>query len=49
MDNTEFQELVWQKGRELYRDMPWRDDTNPYYVLGIEMMLQQTQVDRVIS
>ncbi len=43
-----FQELVWQKGRELYRDMPWRCDTRPYYVLVSELMLQQTQVARVI-
>lgn len=28
--------------------MPWRDDTRPYYVLVSELMLQQTQVDRVI-
>lgn len=44
----EFQELVWQKGRELFREMPWRDDTRPYYILVSELMLQQTQVDRVI-
>lgn len=43
-----FQELIWQKGRELYRDMPWRRDTRPYYVLVSELMLQQTQVARVI-
>lgn len=48
MKNEEFVELVWQKGRELYRDMPWREDTRPYYVLVSELMLQQTQVDRVI-
>lgn len=48
MDKAEFQELIWQKGRELYRDMPWRQDTRPYYVLVSELMLQQTQVDRVI-
>lgn len=29
------------------RDMPWRDDTRPYYVVVSELMLQQTQVDRV--
>lgn len=29
--------------------MPWRDDTRPYYVLVSELMLQQTQVVRVIS
>ena len=43
-----FQEIIWQKGRELYRDMPWRDNTQPYYVLVSELMLQQTQVDRVL-
>lgn len=45
---SEFQELVWDKARELYRDMPWRRDTQAYYVLVSEMMLQQTQVERVI-
>lgn len=44
----QFQELMWQQGRELYRDMPWRRDTRPYYVLVSELMLQQTQVPRVI-
>ena len=48
MDTAEFRELVWQKGRELFREMPWREDTRPYYVLVSEIMLQQTQVDRVI-
>lgn len=28
--------------------MPWRDDTRPYHVLVSEMMLQQTQVSRVV-
>lgn len=42
-----FQEIVWDKGRELFRPMPWRDDTRPYYVLVSEIMLQQTQVERV--
>lgn len=28
--------------------MPWRSDTRPYYVLVSEIMLQQTQVERVI-
>lgn len=27
--------------------MPWREDTRPYYILVSELMLQQTQVDRV--
>jgi A/G-specific adenine glycosylase len=45
---SDFQELIWKKGRDLYREMPWREDTRPYYVLVSELMLQQTQVDRVI-
>jgi A/G-specific adenine glycosylase len=48
VQSDDFRELVWQKGRELYRDMPWRQDTRPYYVLVSELMLQQTQVSRVI-
>ncbi len=44
----EFQLLLLKKSRELYRDMPWRDDTRPYYVFVSEIMLQQTQVVRVI-
>ncbi len=48
MNTEEFQRLLRQQGEELYRDMPWRQDTRPYYVLVSELMLQQTQVDRVI-
>jgi A/G-specific adenine glycosylase len=48
MNRKNFQELLWQKARELYRPMPWREDTQPYYILVSELMLQQTQVDRVI-
>lgn len=47
MQHEEFKEVVWDKGRALYRSMPWREDTRPYYVLVSEIMLQQTQVDRV--
>lgn len=48
MQKREFQEMIWERGRELFRSMPWREDTQPYYVLVSEIMLQQTQVDRVI-
>lgn len=48
MTDEAFKEFIWQQGRELYRDMPWRRDTRPYYVLVSELMLQQTQVARVI-
>lgn len=47
MKPQEFQEIVWEYYRFNKRDMPWRDDTNPYYILVSEIMLQQTQVDRV--
>lgn len=48
MNVEEFERLLRQKGEELYRTMPWREDTRPYYVLVSELMLQQTQVARVI-
>src|SRR6187399_2804148 len=30
------------------RDLPWRKTGNPYHILVSEIMLQQTQVDRVL-
>jgi A/G-specific adenine glycosylase len=36
------------RGRELYRDHPWRNTRDPYAVLLSEVMLQQTQVPRVV-
>jgi A/G-specific adenine glycosylase len=30
------------------RDLPWRKTDDPYHILVSEMMLQQTQVDRVL-
>jgi A/G-specific adenine glycosylase len=45
---SEFLEILQTKSKELYRQMPWRDDTRAYYVLVSELMLQQTQVARVI-
>ncbi|HSW91615.1 MAG TPA: hypothetical protein VLG09_03150 [Candidatus Saccharimonadales bacterium] len=48
MNKNDFVEILWKKAGELYRPMPWREDTRPYYVLVSELMLQQTQVDRVI-
>ena len=38
--------LNWYKKNK--RDLPWRKTTDPYKVLVSEIMLQQTQVDRVI-
>jgi len=42
------QALVYGYFTEFRRDLPWRDGTDPYRVLVSEVMLQQTQVDRVI-
>src|SRR5262245_53825940 len=30
------------------RDLPWRHTADPYHILVSEIMLQQTQVDRVL-
>lgn len=48
MTNDEFTKFIAKEGRRLYRDMPWRQDTSFYTVLVSEIMLQQTQVERVI-
>lgn len=49
MTPLEVRDDVWLHARALYRDMPWRQDTRPYYVLVSEVMLQQTQVSRVME
>jgi A/G-specific adenine glycosylase len=38
--------LRWYTGAR--RDLPWRRTTDPYHILVSEVMLQQTQVDRVL-
>jgi len=38
--------LTWY--RRHGRDLPWRKTTDPYHILVSEIMLQQTQVDRVL-
>lgn len=45
----EFTQRVWEQGRELYRDLPWRNTYDPYAILLSEVMLQQTQVSRVLG
>jgi A/G-specific adenine glycosylase len=42
------QELLLAWYSENGRDLPWRHTTDPYAVLVSEVMLQQTQVERVI-
>lgn len=44
-----FREAVWDHYRAHRREMPWRDVDDPYPVLVSEVMLQQTQVARVMD
>ena len=43
-----FQRLLLAWYRVHQRDLPWRKTRDPYRILVSEIMLQQTQVDRVI-
>jgi A/G-specific adenine glycosylase len=43
----EFQRMVLAHYDQLGRDMSWRNTTDPYQILVSEIMLQQTQVERV--
>jgi A/G-specific adenine glycosylase len=45
----EFQQMVLSYYNKNSRKMPWRDTTNPYHILVSEIMLQQTQVERVLK
>lgn len=44
-----FRAVVWERGRAAYRDLPWRRTQDPYAILVSEVMLQQTQVQRVVA
>lgn len=48
MDIRDFQDTVWRHYHDFGRDLPWRNTTDPYKILVSEIMLQQTQVSRVI-
>lgn len=48
MDIPQFQRLILDWGRQNRREMPWRDTRDPYRILVSEVMLQQTQVSRVL-
>lgn len=45
----EFVDKVLTEGQVRYRDLPWRFVDDPYAVLVSEVMLQQTQVARVMG
>lgn len=44
-----FQGQIYGYYRRHGRDLPWRRTTNPYHIVVSEIMLQQTQVERVYS
>ncbi len=44
---TIFQRLIYEYYNKFGRDFPFRQQINPYYVLVSEIMLQQTQTNRV--
>ena len=44
-----FQRLIYGYYDKHRRDLPWRNTDNPYHILVSEIMLQQTQVERVIE
>jgi A/G-specific adenine glycosylase len=48
-DVQSFQKLVYGYYRKHGRDLPWRRTKNPYRIFVSEIMLQQTQVDRVLK
>ncbi len=44
---TQFQKAILDYHRKAGRDLPWRKTRDPYAILVSEIMLQQTQTDRV--
>lgn len=49
MNRDPFRTLVRAEGVRLYRDLPWRNTRDPYGIWISEVMLQQTQVPRVLT
>jgi A/G-specific adenine glycosylase len=47
-DRRRFRQRLLRWYRQHGRDLPWRKTSDPYHILVSEIMLQQTQVDRVL-
>src|SRR5262249_17873984 len=47
-DRRRFRQKLLAWYRRHGRDLPWRKTDDPYHILVSEIMLQQTQVDRVL-
>ena len=45
--SANFKKTVWDYYRKYGRDLTWRKTRNPYFIVVSEIMLQQTQVERV--
>jgi A/G-specific adenine glycosylase len=48
-DLRSFKRLIYDYYRKHGRSLPWRETSNAYHILVSELMLQQTQVNRVIE
>src|SRR5262245_26855035 len=47
-DRRRFRERLLSWYRRHGRNLPWRQTSDPYHILVSEIMLQQTQVERVL-
>jgi len=45
----EFQKIMWEHYKQVGRKFAWRENITPYKVVVSEIMLQQTQTNRVIE
>ncbi|CAN5141815.1 endonuclease III [soil metagenome] len=48
MDIDDFKKTIWNYYKEHKRILPWREEITPYGVVISELMLQQTQVPRIL-
>ena len=48
-DSTQFHEKLRRWFETHHRQLPWRDTKNPYYIWISEVMLQQTQVKKILE
>ena len=44
-----FKKIIWSHYKKYRREMPWREDITPYRIVVSEIMLQQTQAERVVK
>lgn len=49
MTKAKFKQTIWDYYKKNKRSFPWRETKDPYKILVSEIMLQQTQTDRVVK